>query len=100
MSLKLNPVEIIQQTKQMKNPKDIVITEELNNKINDTIKKEVALTLNKLRKEKTDVVGIYKILYSDNHKKFNEFLESLNDKTDFLSYVKINMKVDAKIFAS
>lgn len=100
LSLKLNPVEIIQQTKQMKNPKDIVITEELNNKINDTIKKEVALTLNKLRKEKTDVVGIYKILYSDNHKKFNEFLESLNDKTDFLSYVKINMKVDAKIFAS
>ncbi len=100
LSLKLNPVEIIQQTKQMKSPKDIVITEELNNKINDTIKKEVALTLNKLRKEKTDVVGIYKILYSNNHKKFNEFLESLNDKTDFLSFVKINMKVDAKIFAS
>ena len=100
LSLKLNTVEIMQVEKQTKSPKDIYISDIINNKINDKIKREVALTLNKLRQEKTDVIGVYKILFSDNHKKFFAFLDSLKDKEDFLSYVKINIKADAKIFAS
>ncbi len=100
LSLKLNTVEIMQETKQTKSPKEIYISDDINNKINDKIKREVALSLNKLRQEKTDVIGVYKILFSDNHNKFDEFLNNLDDKNDFLSYVKINIKADSKIFAS
>ena len=98
--LTVNPVEIMQNNKNFLPPKEIKIDEVLNEKINQKIKLEISNTISKLRQEKTDVFGVYKILYSADYHKFMSFLNSLNDKSDFLSYVQFKINVFPKIIAN
>lgn len=98
--LTVNPVEIMQNNKNFLSPKEIKIDEVLNEKINQKIKLEISNTISKLRQEKTDVFGVYKILYSAYYHKFMSFLNSLSDKSDFLSYVQFKINVFPKIIAN
>ena len=100
LSLKLNIVEILQSQEHVKSFKEIKISNDINQKIEDEIKKEISFSLGKFREEKTDVMGIYKILYFANHKKFEKFLSNLEDKNDFLKYVQVYVKVDSQIIAN
>lgn len=96
VSLTLAPVEIIQTADDdQKSLKTITLSDEMQEKINDVVKREVAVALTKLRQEKTDVIGVYKLLYN-HYRPFMDFLDTLPDKTDFLKYV--NIGVDVKSF--
>lgn len=96
VSLTLAPVEIIQTADDdQKSLKTITLSDEMQEKINDVVKREVAVALTKLRQEKTDVIGVYKLLYN-HYRPFMDFLDTLSDKTDFLRYV--NIGVDVKSF--
>lgn len=96
MSLYLNVVEIKQDEKNKISLKDFVLSDVVKRNIEDTLKKEISQTLKTLRKEKTDVVGIYKVLYND-YNKFMNFLDTLTDKKDFLSYVQIKINVSSQL---
>ena len=96
VSLTLAPVEIIQTADDdQKSLKTITLSDEMQEKINDVVKREVAVALTKLRQEKTDVIGVYKLLYN-HYRPFMDFLDTLSDITDFLKYV--NIGVDVKSF--
>ncbi len=96
VSLTLAPVEIIQTADDdQKSLKTITLSDEMQEKINDVVKRKVAVALTKLRQEKTDVIGVYKLLYN-HYRPFMDFLDTLSDKTDFLRYV--NIGVDVKSF--
>lgn len=99
INLLLSTVEVLQESKQRFSLKDFVLTKEIKDKIQNTLKKELSLTLNKLRQEKTDIVGIYKVLYSKYYK-FQNFLSILPNKDDFLSYVQIRANVSTKLISN
>ena len=97
VKLSLSPVEIIQTAEDdKKSLKTITLSDEMQEKINDVVKREVAVALTKLRQEKTDVIGVYKLLYN-HYKPFMDFLDTLSDKTDFLRYVNIGVDVKSVI---
>ena len=97
VKLSLSPVEIIQTAEDdKKSLKTITLSDEMQEKINDVVKRKVAVALTKLRQEKTDVIGVYKLLYN-HYKPFMDFLDTLSDKTDFLRYVNIGVDVKSVI---
>ncbi len=97
VKLSLIPVEIIQMAEDdKKSLKTITLSDEMQEKINDVVKREVAVALTKLRQEKTDVIGVYKLLYN-HYRPFMDFLDTLSDKTDFLRYVNIGVDVKSVI---
>ncbi len=98
--LTVNPVEIIQENKNYISPNELKIDEVVNDKINQKIKSEISNTIFKLREEKTDVFGVYKLLYSTHYYEFMDFLDSLENRDDFLSYVQFKINVFPKIIAN
>lgn len=100
IDLGLKVVEIISAEKIQISPNDIFIDDELYEKINNEIKKQFSVTLNKLRQEKTDIINAYSVLYANNYQKFTQFLNNLNDKKDFLSYIQFQVAVNPKFITS
>lgn len=96
ISLTLSPVELIQQNNTQKSVKLLKLSDNMQQKINEVIKKDVALALQKMRENKTDVIGVYRILYSHYHR-FMDFLDTLADRQDFLRYVNIGVDVESFI---
>ena len=92
ITLNISPIEVLQKGEHERSPKDFYINEEIYDKINYVIKKQISVTINKLRQEKTDVINAYGILYNSHYQKTKDFENSLEDKEDFLSY--INFKVN------
>ncbi|MBO5884884.1 MAG: hypothetical protein J6Q51_03715 [Clostridia bacterium] len=100
IALNINPIEIIQDNKKRLSPQELRVDEEVNQKINDQVKKYVAIAIEKMRQEKTDLINIYEILYTNSYKKFMSFLENLDIKEDFLSFVQVKIKVSSKIMTN
>lgn len=100
MALNINPIEIIQDNKKRISSQEIRVDEEINQKINDEIKKYVAIALEKLREENTDLINIYEILYTKSYKKFMSFLDNLDNRDEFLDYVQVKIKVSSKIMTN
>ena len=73
------------------------INNETKRLIETKIKKEFADSLSYLRKNKTDLIGVYYQFYQKNRGNFKNFLKSLEDREDFLNFVvfKLNITVEA-----
>ena len=97
ISLTLLPIEIQDNyDNTQKSTKQLHLSNTIKQKINEVVKNEVSVALNKLKEEKTDVIGVYKLLYN-HYKQFMNFLDTLSDKSDFLKFVNIGVKVSAII---
>lgn len=70
------------------------LTPEIEKKIEDKIKKEFAESLQILKENKCDVLNVYKKLDAFSHKQFQEFLNGLENKDDFLKYVTCLLEVE------
>lgn len=73
------------------------ITEEIDSKIQQTIRSEFADTIKILRESKADVIGVYEKFYRNNRKDFLKFLNSLDDKNDYLNNIVflMNFKIQS-----
>ncbi len=96
ISLTMTPVEIIEANGGARAIKEITLTDELKQKICDVVKREVALSLSVMREQKTDVIGVYKLLYNK-YRPFMDFLDTLQNREDFLNYVNIGVDVNSFI---
>lgn len=96
ISLTMTPVEIIEANEGARAIKEITLTDELKQKICDVVKREVALSLSVMREQKTDVIGVYKLLYNK-YRPFMDFLDTLQNREDFLKYVNIGIDVNSFI---
>ena len=96
ISLTMTPVEIIEADDSVKAIKKIVLSDKIKQKINDVVKSDVAMSLGVMREQKTDVIGVYKLLYNK-YRPFMDFLDTLEDREDFLKYVNIGVDVDCFI---
>lgn len=96
ISLTMTPVEIIEANEGARAIKEITLTDELKQKICDVVKSEVAMSLSVMREQKIDVIGVYKLLYNK-YRPFMDFLDTLQDREDFLNYVNIGIDVNSFI---
>ena len=96
ISLTMTPVEIIEANEGARAIKEITLTDELKQKICDVVKSEVAMSLSVMREQKIDVIGIYKLVYNK-YRPFMDFLDTLQDREDFLNYVNIGIDVNSFI---
>ena len=72
--------------------REFVLTKSIKDKIKSKIKQEISFSINKMRENKTDVVGIFQSIYN-NYSDFEKFWDTLDDKEDFLSFVKIDASI-------
>ena len=50
-----------------------------------------------IKQEKTDIANIYNYFESENYSKLMSFLNTLQDKDDYLSYVQVKVNVRSKL---
>ncbi len=96
ISLTMTPVEIIEADDSVKTIKEITLSDKIRQKICDVVKSEVAMSLSVMREQKIDVIGVYKLLYNK-YRPFMDFLDTLQDREDFLKYVNIGIDVNSFI---
>ena len=96
ISLTMTPVEIIEADDSVKTIKEITLSDKIRQKISDVVKSDVSMSLGVMREQKTDVIGVYKLLYNK-YRPFMDFLDTLEDREDFLKYVNIGVDVDCFI---
>lgn len=72
------------------------LTIEVRNKLENTVKKEFSLGLQKLIENQTDVLDIYKTFNFQNHFKFQKWLNTLEDRNDFLREIDYRVTVRVK----
>ena len=66
-------------------------------KINNEIKKDFSVAREIMAKNKLDLLQVYSLFSISTPKEFKSFLNSLEDKTDFIDYINFKIKVEAKI---
>ena len=71
------------------------INEEIETKVQSKLKTQFAQTLKILRDSKADIIGVYDKFYRENRAKFIKFLNSLDNKDDYLNNVVfiLNLKI-------
>lgn len=74
------------------------VTKNATEQIEKQIKEEMAEALEIMRQTKTDVANFYTLMYNSDKKSFKKFLDSLDDKEDYLSHTlfKTSIKVLSK----
>ena len=92
LSIVIDIAEIAQNGVSSVPLREFVLTKSIKDKIKNKIKQEISYSINKMRENKTDVVGIFQAIYN-NYQDFEKFWETLEDKEDFLSYVKIDASI-------
>lgn len=73
-------IESMQMTKNF-------IEGEIKSKINEKVQKEVSSVLNVAKQSKSDFVGIYNYFHKFHNNEWSKFLNSLNNKDDYLNYI-------------
>ena len=71
------------------------INKEIETKVQSKLKTQFAQTLKILRDSKADIIGVYDKFYRENRAKFIKFLNSLDNKDDYLNNVvfMLNLKI-------
>lgn len=69
------------------------MSEKLQDEIQNQVRAQFSEGLNYLRENKTDIMGVYNMFYRRERKNFKKFLDSLEDKDDFLNYVMFELVV-------
>ena len=85
-------IESMQMTKNF-------IEGEIKSKINEKVQKEVSSVLNVAKQSKSDFVGIYNYFHKFYNNEWSKFLNSLNNKDDYLNYIVFtcNINLQGKI---
>ena len=96
INISFDITEIIEKQGNSTPNTKIHMTDKMNLAITEKIKQEVLFMLQKQRQYKTDAMGLFNFLESQDYYKFHKMLNSLQNKEDFLSYVRINMEVTSK----
>ena len=76
-----------------------VYTEEMTKKIQNKIKQDFAKLIEILRENKTDILRVYKTFEVQNKQEFLNFLDTLEDKEDYLRYINFNIVSNVSIKA-
>ena len=76
-----------------------VYTEEMTKKIQNKIKQDFAKLIEVLRENKTDILRVYNTFEVQNKQKFLNFLDTLEDKEDYLRYINFNIVSNVAIKA-
>lgn len=77
---------------------EYTIDEEIAKKIEQTIKQEFAEALQLIKTNQVDALKVYEKLKSADRGKFKAFLDSLDDKEDFLNHVIFAVSVESEPF--
>jgi len=72
------------------------LTQAVRDKLENTIKTELSIGLQKLIANQTDVIDIYKTLNYQNHFAFQKWFDALEDKNDYLREVDYRVTVRVK----
>ncbi len=99
ISLVLDIAEISNGINKKSSLIEFSLTEQIKEKINNKIKQEISYSINSMRDKKIDVFGVYNALNS-NPQKLKDFLNSLSDQQDFLSYVKFEVETNCKLVSN
>ena len=97
ISLKLKILEVIDKSGDKISEEEIVINNEINQKINNYIKSKLSQLFNTLRKKQTDIVGVYENFETSCGKNFDRFLANLQNSDDYLSYIPIFVHTKCKL---
>ena len=97
ISLKLKILEVIDKSGDKISEEEIVIDNEINQKINNYIKSKLSQLFNTLRKKQTDIVGVYENFETSCGKNFDRFLANLQNSDDYLSYIPIFVHTKCKL---
>lgn len=91
--------EVEQEDEQFNKDVDLYnVTKNETSQIEKQIKREMAEALEIMREAKTDVANFYTLMYNTDKKSFKRFLDSLDDKEDYLRYTlfKTSVRVYSK----
>ena len=91
--------EVEQEDEQFNKDVDLYnVTRNETSQIEKKIKMEMAEALEIMREAKTDVANFYTLMYNTDKKSFKRFLDSLDDKEDYLRYTlfKTSVRVHSK----
>lgn len=91
--------EVEQEDEQFNKDVDLYnVTKNETSQIEKQIKREMAEALEIMREAKTDVANFYTLMYNTDKKSFKRFLDSLDDKEDYLRYTlfKTSVRVHSK----
>ena len=97
IALKLKVMEVISKNENKIAEDRLVIDDEISNKINQYVKQKISMLITKIKQEKTDIANIYNYFESENYSKLMSFLNTLQDKDDYLSYVQVKVNVRSKL---
>ena len=97
ISLKLKILEVLDKGEKRISEEKIVLDDEINQKIEQYIKARIGALYKKISSEKTDIINVYENFNSSCHKKFTNFLNSLVEKEDYLSYIQIFVNTKSKL---
>lgn len=91
--------EVEQEDEQFNKDVDLYnVTKNETSQIEKQIKREMAEALEIMREAKTDVANFYTLMYNTDKKSFKRFLDSLDDKENYLRYTlfKTSVRVHSK----
>lgn len=97
ISLKLKVMEVISKNENKIAEDRLVLDDEINSKISEYVKQKIAILIKKMKQEKTDIANIYNYFESSNHSKLMSFMNTLQNKDDYLSYMQIKVNVKSKL---
>ena len=97
LRLKVDLFEVLDdENPDLQNIEEYKIDEKINERIEKKIKSEVAKLLSICREKKVDPLGFYEIISKRDKNKFQNFLDMLDDKEDFLSNVVFAISVESE----
>ncbi len=97
ISLKLKVMEVISKNENKIAEDRLVLDDEINAKISEYVKQKIAILIKKMKQEKTDIANIYNYFESSNYSKLMSFMNTLQNKDDYLSYMQIKVNVKSKL---
>ena len=99
ISLVVDIAEILNSQDKKSPLIEFALTEEIKDEINNKIKQEISYSINSMRDKKCDIFGVYNTL-NNNPQKLKEFLNIINDKEDFLDYIKFEVSIFCQLVSN
>lgn len=84
------------QTSEIYAQKNILVTKAMQQAIAEKVKTEFYPAFEKLQNLKADPFEFYTLFHTKYQKEFDEFLNSLQNKQDYMKYIKIILQVDCQ----
>ena len=99
IEMKLDLFEIVDKTEDEKQSiKQYDVDDKITGEIEKVIKEEFSNSIRILRETRTDPLGLYELMQKTDRKGFERFLNSLDDKNDFLSHIVFSISVESDPF--